>query len=65
MKVCRIGDEVTLEDPLFSGCQGQVTQIDYRKERAKVEFMFDRNSCCTWIAVDDVRHLNPDGEEKA
>lgn len=65
MKVCRIGDEVTLEDPLFSGCQGQVTQIDYRKERAKVEFMFDRNSCCTWIAVDDVRHLKPDGEEKA
>ena len=50
---------------LFSGCQGQVTEIDYRKERAKVEFMFDRNSCCTWIAVDDVRHLNPDGEEKA
>lgn len=65
MKVCRIGDEVTLEDPLFSGCQGQVTEIDYRKERAKVKFMFDRNSCCTWIAVDDVRHLNPDGEEKA
>ena len=48
-----------------SSGQGQVTQIDYRKERAKVEFMFDRNSCCTWIAVDDVRHLNPDGEEKA
>ena len=39
MKVCRIGDEVTL--------------------------VFDRNSCCTWIEVDDVRHLNPDGEEKA
>ena len=65
MQVCRVGDEVSLEDPLFSGCQGHVTQIDYRKERAKVEFMFDRNSCCTWIAVDDVRHLNPDGEEKA
>ena len=64
MKICRVGDEVTLEDPLFSGCQGQVTEIDYRKERAKVEFMFDRNSCCTWIAVDDVRHLNPSGEEK-
>ena len=65
MKACHIGEEVMLEDPLFSGCQGKVTAIDYRKERAKVEFVFDRNSCCTWIAVDDVRHLNPDGEEKA
>jgi len=27
--------------------------------------MFDQNSCCTWIAVEDVRHLHPDGEEKA
>ena len=58
MKVCRIGDEVTLEDPLFNSCQGQVTEIDYRKERAKVEFMFDQNSCSTWIALEDVKHLH-------
>lgn len=64
MKICRIGDDVTLEDPLFSGCQGQVTEIDYRKERAKVEFMFDQNSCCTWIALEDVKHLPKAGEER-
>lgn len=64
MKICRLGDEITLEDPLFSGCQGKVTEIDYRKERAKVEFMFDQNSCSTWISVEDVKHLHKTGEEQ-
>ena len=57
MKVCRIGDDVTLEDSLFSGCQGRVVEIDYRKERAKVEFVFDRNSCSTWVSLEDVKRL--------
>ena len=57
MKVCRVGDDVTLEDPLFSGCQGRVAEIDYRKERAKVEFVFDRNSCSTWVSLEDVKRL--------
>lgn len=64
MKVCRIGDEVTLEDPLFRGCQGKVTEIDYRKERAKVEFVFDENSCCTWVSLEDVKNLHQAGEEQ-
>lgn len=58
MKVCRVGDEVTLEDPLFSGCRGTVTEIDCRKERAKVEFVFDRNSCSTWISLEAVKNLD-------
>lgn len=58
MKVCRVGDEVTLEDPLFSGCRGTVTEIDFRKERAKVEFVFDRNSCSTWISLEAVKNLD-------
>ena len=57
MKVCRIGDDVKLEDSLFSGCQGRVAEIDYRKERAKVEFVFDRNSCSTWVSLEDVKRL--------
>ena len=57
MKACRLGDGVTLEDPLFSGCQGRVAEIDYRKERAKVEFVFDRNSCSTWVSLEDVKRL--------
>ena len=64
MKACRIGEEVSLEDPLFGGCQGKVTEIDYRKERARVEFVFDRNSCSTWVSLEDVKHLNKDEEEQ-
>ena len=64
MKVCRVGDEVTLEDPLFSGCQGRVVAIDYRKERAKVEFVFDRNSCSSWISLEDVKQQHRIDEEQ-
>ena len=60
----RVGDEVTLEDPLFNGCQGRVVGIDWRKERAKVEFVFDRTSCSTWVSLDDVKKLQKPGEEK-
>jgi len=62
MKACHIGDEVTLEDPLFSGCEGKVTEIDYRKERAKVSFVFDNVKREIWVALDEVKHLNqPEG----
>ena len=57
MKVCHVGDDVMLEDPLFAGCQGRVIGIDYRKERAKVEFVFDKNSCSTWVSLEDVKRL--------
>ena len=64
MKICRVGDAVTLEDPLFSGCQGRVVAIDYRKERAKVEFVFDRNSCSSWISLEDVKQQHRIEEEQ-
>ena len=64
MKICRVGDEVTLEDPLFRGCQGKVVEIDYRKERAKVEFVFDRNSCGTWVSLEDVKRMHQAEEEQ-
>ena len=54
MKACRIGDQVTLEDPLFNGCQGKITRIDWRKERARVDFTFDNMACHTWISIDGV-----------
>lgn len=62
MKVCRIGEEVTLEDPLFNGCKGKVTRIDYRKERARVDFVFDGMACHTWISLDAVRKEQKTGE---
>ena len=63
MKTCRVGDEVTLEDPLFNGCQGKVIRIDYRKERARVDFIFDNMACHTWISVDDVKNNRKPEEE--
>ncbi len=62
VRVCCIGDQVTLEDPLFNGCQGRVVRIDYRKERAKVEFVFDKNSCSTWISLEDVKRRKVEEE---
>ena len=63
MKACRVGDEVTLEDPLFSGCEGRVIEIDYRKERAKVSFVFDNAQRDIWVSLDGVKYLsNPEGE---
>ena len=41
-----------------------MTEIDYRKERAKVEFVFDKNSCSTWVALDEVKHLRKAEEEQ-
>lgn len=55
MKTCRVGDSVTLEDPLFNGCHGKITRIDWRKQRARVDFVFDNMACHTWIAVDGVK----------
>ena len=36
----------------------------FRKERAKVEFVFDKNSCSTWVSLDEVKHLQKtEGEQ--
>ena len=65
MKACHIGDEVTLEDSLFADSQGKVTEIDYRKERAKVSFVFDRTQREIWVSLDEVKHLNKtEGEQE-
>ena len=55
MKIVKVGDQVTLEDPLFANSQGKVTQVDYRKERARVDFVFRGNACHTWVALEDVK----------
>ena len=55
MKAVRVGDQVQLNDPLFNGCEGQITRIDYRKGRARVDFIFDRQSNHTWISLDGLK----------
>ena len=55
MKMVKIGETVRLEDSLFEGSEGVVTKIDYRKERARVDFRFEGNDCHAWVAVDCIR----------
>ncbi len=62
MRMVKIGEEVTLDDPLFAGNRGKVTRIDYRKERARVDFTFRGNECHTWVAREDVKKTS--GSEK-
>ena len=63
MRMVRDGEEVTLDDPLFAGNRGRVTRIDYRKERARVDFTFRGNECHTWVALEDVRKT-PDSPDE-
>ena len=63
MKAVHEGDEVKLEDPLFAGCEGKIVKIDYRKQRAKVEFTFNNTACSTWIACDCVRPIKKQEED--
>ena len=60
MKMVKIGENVRLEDPLFDGSEGVVTKIDYRKERARVDFKFEGNDCHAWVAVEGVRPVVSD-----
>jgi transcription antitermination factor NusG len=62
MKAVRVGDQVQLEDPLFQGCQGKITRIDARKQRARVDFIFNAMPCFTWIACDLVNPIKPDNQ---
>ncbi|MBR0408114.1 MAG: hypothetical protein IJI53_08760 [Clostridia bacterium] len=50
--VFKNGDTVVLADSLFNGCQGKITQIDLRKQRARVDYQFSGMDCFTWVAFD-------------
>ncbi len=60
MKLTEAGEKVRLADPLFDGSEGVVTRIDYRKERARVDFRFEGNACHTWVAIEDIRKTAAD-----
>ncbi len=57
LKMVKLGETVQLEDSLFDGSEGVVTKIDYRKERARVDFRFEGNDCHTWIAIDGIKTM--------
>ena len=64
VRMVKNGDTVRLADPLFEGSEGVVTKIDYRKERARVDFRFEGNECHTWVAVEGITPL-PGAENAA
>jgi transcription antitermination factor NusG len=55
LKMVAVGETVRLEDTLFDGNEGVITKIDYRKERARVDFRFEGTACHTWVAIDGLR----------
>lgn len=63
LTVFKVGDEVRLDDPLFNGCAGKITRIDYRKQRARVDYHFAGMDCFTWIAVDMIRDKEKEAKE--
>ena len=62
----RIGETVRLSDPVFNGCQGTVTKMDIRKQRARVDYEFAGMHCFTWVACELVERAEEDlfGAEK-
>lgn len=52
IKLVSIGDRIKLADDLFYGCEGEIVQIDYRKQRAKVVFSFGGSAFSSWISCD-------------
>ncbi len=57
MTLIQNGEKVTLADSLFNGSQGVVTKVDYRKQRVRVDFVFNEIPCHTWVAIDEVQKI--------
>lgn len=54
MKLVKNGDEVVIDDPLFADRRGTVRKIDYKKERAQVDFTFEGHGHSIWVALEEV-----------
>lgn len=60
VKAVRIGDRVHLTDPLFANCEGRITKVDNRKQRAKIDFVMSGLNCSTWAALDVIEVTEPE-----
>ncbi len=52
MHLIRVGDKVEILDPIFNRCKGSVLHLDYRKQRANIEFAFSGMIFHSWVACD-------------
>ena len=59
VKMVKIGDEMTVDDPVFRHVHGTVGKIDWRKKRARVDFIFHGMPCSIWTACE-----LPDGDRR-
>ncbi len=55
MPLVHEGTRVRLLNPLFENHHGTVTRVDYKKQRARVEFLFDEERWMTWVAIEELR----------
>ncbi len=56
LHMIKVGDTVSIKDDIFRECNGKVVRIDYRKQRAKVEFTLAGMTLFTWVAYEDISH---------
>ena len=61
--IFRTGEKVRLTDPLFNGCQGTVTRMDMKKQRARVDYEFAGMHCFTWVACEVIEKLEENAPE--
>ena len=55
MPLVHEGKQVRLLNPLFQNSHGVITEIDYKKQRARVEFTFDEERWIAWVAIEELR----------
>ena len=53
MPLAHKGETIQLMNPLFENSRGVITAIEYKKQRARVEFSFDDERWVTWVAIDE------------
>ena len=66
----REGRTIRLTDPVISSVVGKVLFVDWKKERAKIEYSFDQKVFTLWIGVDGIQRgpaeeAQPSPEEEA
>lgn len=52
VSILKTGETVTLKDPIFNGAKGQVTKIDFKQQRARIDYEFAGVHCFTWVAME-------------
>ena len=52
VSILKTGETVTLKNPIFNFVKGQVTKIDFKQQRARIDYEFANVHCFTWVAME-------------